>query len=64
MMVHGTNSMYHGGCRCFDCKVAHTRYEKDRRDRRKAGIAERKKPTLTAIRPVDRMLELAFRKSA
>jgi hypothetical protein len=60
MRVHGTNSMYHGGCKCFHCKVAHSRAEKDRRERRKAGVTERKIPALTAIRPsVDRMLELA-----
>lgn len=67
MRIHGTNSKYHAGCRCFDCKVAHARYEKDRRDRRAAGVTERKEPVLTAIREkrqgpnVDRMLELAFR---
>ena len=68
MRVHGTNSMYHDGCRCESCKVAHKIYENDRYRRRAKGINTRKKPVYTAMKTptvkrvvdVDRMLELAF----
>jgi len=72
MTIHGTNSKYHAGCRCDECKAAHRIYEKDRRLRRAKGIIERKQPTFTAVQDpkrstsvsVDRMLELAFRRTA
>jgi hypothetical protein len=67
--VHGTNSKYHEGCRCAECKEAHRLYERDRKYRRARGITERKAPAFTAVQDrkrsstfsVDRMLELAFR---
>ena len=45
--------MYHGGCRCFKCKLAHANAEKNRRDRRSTGITERKKHVITAVRGGD-----------
>jgi hypothetical protein len=70
LTVHGTNSKYHEGCRCAECKQAHKLYERDRRHRRSRGITERKAPALTAVQDrkrsstfsVDRMLELAFKR--
>ena len=31
MSLHGTNSKYQMGCRCADCKAAHSDYERERR---------------------------------
>lgn len=53
LRMHGTNSMYIGGCRCFACRVAHANAERDRYTRRAAGVTERKKHVITAIRSVD-----------
>jgi hypothetical protein len=37
-MEHGTRSTYVGGCRCDECKVAESNYQRDRRrSKRKLG---------------------------
>lgn len=42
--IHGTESRYKNGCRCFDCKSAHTkRIAKYRKARKKRTGSDRKK---------------------